>query len=129
MRVKLYGSEDEDFAEARAYFDLDPSRKLCARFSEDQRALYIPALSLTPYLVRRVVQGGTLFQHLNGVALVGHSSEKDFTRWTYVWGNLRLFETGMPVVARAILMEGALAFPDLREVMKHVRSRLFDGRG
>lgn len=94
-----------------------------ASFSNDFAALYIPTLRLCPDTVRRAVAGESLFMLLSGASLLQReegSARFHHAEWTWCWGDLRLFETGEPIVSRAILLRGVQGMPDIEAVKKYL---------
>jgi hypothetical protein len=94
-----------------------------ASWSKDREALYIPVLRLTPYVIRRVAMGGTLFQSLSGIALLqlrDFKARYNRSAWSYVWGDLMVFETGEPVISRALFLRGKVDVPDLTTVRRYL---------
>jgi hypothetical protein len=114
------------------YFMLDPHSKDPgeARFSADERALFIPTLSLRDAVARRIANGGTLFGALRGVHLRMLQPQYNATRelvmhhplpWSYVWGDFQLFESGESTVKHAILLAGVIRDVDLTVVGRYVK--------
>jgi hypothetical protein len=94
-----------------------------ASWSKDAQALLIPVLRLSPQVVRGVATGGTLFKALNAVSLLQrkeHLARYNRALWSYVWGDLRVFETGEPVVTRAVFVRGKIDVPDLTTVRRYL---------
>ena len=98
-----------------------------ASWSHDGKALLVPELSLTPYVIRYVATGGALFQALLGMQLVqvsGHLRRYQRDVWTYAWGDLRVFETGEPTMERAVFLRGHIEQPDLTTVRRYLAELL-----
>lgn len=115
---------DRDPQRELAQFLLDKPHTGYACFSEDGGALYVPTLWLCPDTVRAVVAGKTLFEQLQGVSLLQREAERARFHsdvWTWCWGDLRVFETGEPIVQRAVFLRGMVASPDLSQVYRYVK--------
>lgn len=109
-----------------AYFMNDEEEK-ASRWSVDLQALYVGNLHLSEAVARRVANGGTLFQTLRGVYLLGEPLKPDGARtfnpkpWSYVWGDFKLYETGNPTVTNTIFLVGNVRDIDLTIVGKYVK--------
>ena len=93
------------------------------RYSRDEQALLIPVLRVAPTVIRRVATGGSLFQALGGVALLRHHDDGFvFLRETFsfVWGDLRVFEDGKPAVEHCVFLRGSVQVPDLTRARKYL---------
>ena len=80
-------------------------------------------LRVAPAVIRGVATGGTLFGALNGVSLLqrrGHLARYNRSMWSYCWGDLQVFETGEPVVTRALFLRGKVDVPDLSTVRRYL---------
>lgn len=94
-----------------------------ATHSKDNGALFIPTLHVAAAVIRAVAQGRTLFELFNGVALLLIRSERTAyhkTLWSYVWGDLKVFETGEPVVNRALFVRGKVQSPDIGDLKRYL---------
>lgn len=94
-----------------------------ARFSADNAALLIPVLQVAPVVVRRVATGGSLFHALGGVSLLHHVDDRTvYTRdtFSFVWGDLRVFENGKPAVEHCVFVRGPVQVPDLTRVRRYL---------
>lgn len=94
-----------------------------ATHSKDNGALFIPTLHVAAGVVRAIAQGRTLFELFNGVALLLIRAERSTyhkTLWSYVWGDLKVFETGEPVVARALFVRGKVQSPDIGDLKRYL---------
>jgi hypothetical protein len=93
------------------------------RFTEDRHGLYIPELWLEPCVIKALVGGRPIFQSLLGCTLLERKDDKArwyHTPWTFVWGDLRFWECGDPMVRRVLLLRGIHEQPDLRRVMRYL---------
>lgn len=94
-----------------------------ARFSADEQALLIPILHVAPVVIRRVATGGSLFHALGGVSLLRHVDDRTVyvrTQFSFVWGDLKVFENGKPAVERCVFIRGPVQVPDLTKVRRYL---------
>ncbi len=107
-----------------AHFNLGDASRGEASWSADHEALFVPRLWLAPRVIRCVVNGGTLFQALSAMPLMQvRESQARYHRspWSYCWGDLQVFETGSPVITRAIFLRGTIETPDLTIIGRYLR--------
>ena len=111
--MRLFGPPEEEtgaYELGRFYLGFDAND---ACWSRDGNAVLIPKLRVTSHLVRRVANHDTLFRVLNGVQLMNVDAMRfDASMWSYIWGDLAVFQNGEPTVSRAILIRGKINMPD-----------------
>jgi len=101
-----------------------------AHYSADNAALLIPVLNVAPRVIRKVATGGSLFHALRGVSLLRHSDDGVVSTgetFSFVWGDLRVFEDGKPAAEHSIFLRGVVQVPDLTRVRKYLQELIMRG--
>lgn len=122
-RIYLVPHVDGELHDELGCFRYGPFGLGGAEYSRDRGALFIPTLRLAPRVIRNIAAGGTLVEALRGVSLLacrGAKARYNRSSWSYVWGDLMVFETGEPVVRRAILVRGKVDVPDIGAVSRYL---------
>lgn len=94
------------------------------RWASDGIAFLVPKLKVTGKVIRALVNGAPLFYQLNDMvmmresppplAIIGNHS------WSYVWGDIEVFNTGEPEITSCVLVPGPVQWPHGTQLMPYI---------